>query len=118
MGVLDAIPEKREEIEETREENSIHIIKDKSKNASLMMKFLIWARQTSHYHRVDIEDPVGMRIWELIDGNSSVGAIAGLIEQEMREQEQFRHIDKDAITHSTIQFMRMLSAARLIGYKK
>jgi hypothetical protein len=118
MGVLDAIPEKREDIEETRKENSIHIVRDKSKNASLMMKFLIWARQTSHYHRVDIEDPVGMRVWELIDGNTSVGAIAGLIEREVRGQEQFRHMDRDAITHSTIRFMRLLYAARLIGYRK
>lgn len=118
MEVLDVIPEKKKDIEVTRGENSIHVVRDKLRNASPIMKLLIWARQTSRYNRVDIEDSVGIRVWELIDGNTNVGAIAGLIEKEMRGQERFNHMGRDAITYSIIQFMRMLYAARLIEYRK
>ena len=116
MNVLDAVPKKSDDVEEIRRENSIHIVRDRRKNASVVMRILIWAHQTPRYHRIDIEDPIGMRVWELIDGGNSVGVIADIIGREFGAKEQFKNAEGNQIVRLTIQFLRMLFSARLIHY--
>jgi len=116
MNALEVVPKKCEGIEEIRKEGSIHLVRDKRRSAATAMRFLIWAHQTSRYQRIDIEDPIGMRLWELIDGKNNVGTIAEIIGREFVTAEQFRNADKNQVITWTIQFLRMLFASKLIHY--
>ena len=114
MTALEKIPIKFSDFEVEKKDGNLYIMRDRKKNATTSTRILLKLRLLPRFSKFDIEDDVGIFVWERINGSRTVGKISEEVFEKFSKK--FEDTDLNQVTQWTIKFFKILASRRLIYY--
>ncbi|MFQ6088154.1 MAG: PqqD family protein [Candidatus Methanofastidiosia archaeon] len=118
MSVLDAIPAKNPYVKKSWKGNTLCLTRDRSLTGSIFLRLLIKLRQIPRFKRVDIEDELGIRVWELCNGDNTIQDISSILMEDFKNSEEMKDSDEAQVQAWVVEFMKKLYSSRVIYYKR